>query len=217
LMPTVRHRRGAKATPCPVWSPNCCAVPFVGWIRYRHGAFGRFASASFTILRSANSSSQSRLTDSSSESDVIDKHDVKSNKHGTNLIAARGIPVAGRTITAQHSRRRERPGTSVCRPRYLSGRASASNGTYPYNHAPVRRRRPAPRWAAFAASRTAIGTSRARHAGWQPSARSSPSPGGPAPVSTFRKPTIRRDQARRPRRPVVLVLAARRSSDVPGG
>ena len=175
------------------------------------------SSASFTILRSANSSSQSRLADSSSESDVIDKHDVKSNKHGTNLIAARGIPVAGRTITAQHSRRRERPGTSVCRPRYLSGRASASNGTYPYNHAPVRRRRPAPRWAAFAASRTAIGTSRARHAGWQPSARSSPSPGGPAPVSTFRKPTIRRDQARRPRRPVVLVLAARRSSDVPGG
>jgi len=51
-------------------------------------------SASFTSLRSANSSSQSRLTDSSSEPDVIDKHDTKSNKHHTNLMPLAVLPSA---------------------------------------------------------------------------------------------------------------------------
>ena len=51
-------------------------------------------SASFTSLRSANSSSQSRLTDSSSESDVIDKHNTKSNKHHTNLMPLAVLPSA---------------------------------------------------------------------------------------------------------------------------
>jgi hypothetical protein len=62
--------------------------------------FDRFASASLTIFLSANNSSQSRFTDSSSESDVIDKHDTKSNKnkHDTNLITARGLALRDRTI-----------------------------------------------------------------------------------------------------------------------
>jgi hypothetical protein len=47
-----------------------------------------------TIFRSANSSSQSRFTDSSSESDVIDKHDTKSNKHHTNLMPLAVLPSA---------------------------------------------------------------------------------------------------------------------------
>ena len=68
------------------------AVPLVG--RIRHGVFDRFASASLTIFLSANNSSQSRFTDSSSESDVIDKHDTKSNKHHTNLMPLAVLPSA---------------------------------------------------------------------------------------------------------------------------
>jgi hypothetical protein len=51
------------------------AVPLVGWIRFRQGGgFDALASASSTTLRSANSSSQSRFTDSSS--DVIGKREM---------------------------------------------------------------------------------------------------------------------------------------------
>jgi len=49
---------------------------------------------SLTIFRSANSSFQSRFTDSSSESDVIDKQDTKSNKHDTNLMPLAVLPCA---------------------------------------------------------------------------------------------------------------------------